>query len=35
VSEAGKAFVMEFLEPRRFAQMIEEWRVATRRALEI
>jgi hypothetical protein len=33
VSEQGRAFVREFLEPERYARMIEEWRVATSAAL--
>jgi hypothetical protein len=33
VSEQGRAFVQEFLEPERYSRMIEEWRVMTSRAL--
>jgi polyketide cyclase/dehydrase/lipid transport protein len=33
VSEQGRAFVREFLEPEHYARMIEEWRIATRAAL--
>jgi hypothetical protein len=33
VSEQGRAFVREFLEPEHYARMIEEWRVATSTAL--
>jgi hypothetical protein len=33
VSEQGRAFVREFLEPEHYARMIEEWRVATSAAL--
>jgi len=33
VSEQGRAFVREFLEPERYARMIEEWRVLTSAAL--
>jgi hypothetical protein len=33
VSEQGRAFVREFLEPAHYASMIEEWRVATSAAL--
>lgn len=29
VSEQGRAFVREFLEPEHYSRMIEEWRVAT------
>jgi len=29
VSEQGRAFVREFLDPQHYAQMIDEWRVAT------
>jgi hypothetical protein len=29
VSEQGRAFAREFLEPEHYARMIEEWRVAT------
>jgi hypothetical protein len=32
-SEQGRTFVREFLEPTRYAQMIEDWRVATAAAL--
>ena len=33
VSDSGRAFVREFLEPERYSRMIEEWRVATSAAL--
>jgi hypothetical protein len=33
VSEQGRAFVREFLEPERYSRMIEEWRVLTSTAL--
>jgi hypothetical protein len=33
VSEQGRAFVREFLEPTHYARMIDEWRVATAAAL--
>lgn len=33
VSEQGRAFVREFLEPARYARMIDEWRAATSAAL--
>jgi hypothetical protein len=33
VSEQGRAFVREFLEPTHYAKMIDEWRVATSAAL--
>lgn len=33
VSEQGRAFVREFLEPQRYAHMIDEWRVMTSAAL--
>lgn len=33
VSEQGRTFVREFLEPSRYARMIDEWRVATGAAL--
>jgi len=33
VSEQGRAFVREFLEPAHYAKMIDEWRVATSAAL--
>lgn len=33
VSDSGRAFVREFLEPDRYAQMIEDWRAATSAAL--
>jgi hypothetical protein len=33
LSEQGRAFVREFLEPQRYSQMIEEWRVLTSTAL--
>ena len=33
VSEEGRAFVQEFLEPERYSRMIEEWRVMTSKAL--
>lgn len=33
VSEAGKAFVAEFLSDEHYTKMIAEWRVATARAL--
>jgi hypothetical protein len=33
VSEQGRAFVREFLEPEHYSRMIEEWRVATSAAL--
>jgi hypothetical protein len=33
VSEQGRAFVREFLEPERYAHMIDEWRLATSAAL--
>ncbi len=33
VSAQGEAYVREFLEPRHYARMIEEWRVATGAAL--
>ena len=33
VSEAGRAFVREFLEPARYARMIDEWQAATSAAL--
>jgi hypothetical protein len=33
VSEQGRAFVREFLEPARYARMIDEWHVATSAAL--
>jgi hypothetical protein len=33
VSEQGRAFVREFLEPAHYARMIDEWRVATSAAL--
>ena len=33
VSEQGRAFVREFLEPTHYARMIDEWRVATSAAL--
>jgi hypothetical protein len=33
VSEQGKIFVREFLDPQHYANMIEEWRVATSAAL--
>jgi hypothetical protein len=33
VSEQGRAFVREFLEPEHYARMIEEWRVMTGAAL--
>lgn len=29
----GQAFVSEFLDPRHYSRMIEEWRAATRKAL--
>jgi hypothetical protein len=34
LSEAGQAFVTEFLEAGHYAQMIEEWRLATSKALQ-
>jgi hypothetical protein len=34
LSQAGEAFVTEFLEARHYAQMIEEWRLATSKALQ-
>jgi hypothetical protein len=33
LSDSGRAFVREFLEPERYSRMIEEWRVATGAAL--
>ena len=33
VSEQGRAFVREFLEPSQYSRMIEEWRTATSAAL--
>jgi hypothetical protein len=33
VSEQGRAFVREFLDPQHYAAMIEEWRAATSAAL--
>jgi hypothetical protein len=33
VSDQGRAFVREFLEPGHYARMIDEWRVATSAAL--
>lgn len=33
VSEQGREFVREFLEPMHYAKMIDEWRVATTAAL--
>ena len=33
VSEQGRAFVREFLEPEHYSRVIEEWRVATSAAL--
>jgi hypothetical protein len=33
VSEQGRAFVREFLEPAHYARMIDEWRLATSAAL--
>ena len=33
VSEQGRAFVREFLDPQHYAAMIDEWRVATSAAL--
>jgi hypothetical protein len=33
VSEQGRAFVREFLEPAHYARMIDEWHVATSAAL--
>jgi hypothetical protein len=33
LSDPGRAFVREFLEPERYSRMIEEWRVATSAAL--
>jgi hypothetical protein len=33
VSEQGRTFVREFLEPEHYSRMIEEWRVATSAAL--
>ena len=33
VSEQGRAFVREFLQPEHYTRMIEEWRVATTAAL--
>jgi hypothetical protein len=33
VSEQGRTFVREFLEPEHYARMIDEWRVATSAAL--
>lgn len=33
VSEQGRAFVREFLEPERYARTIEEWRVAASASL--
>ena len=33
VSEQGRAFVRQFLEPEQYSRMIEEWRVATSAAL--
>ena len=33
VSEQGRAFVRQFLEPEHYSRMIEEWRVATSAAL--
>jgi hypothetical protein len=33
ISEQGRTFVREFLEPDHYARMIEEWRVATSAAL--
>ena len=33
VSEQGREFVREFLEPEHYSRMIEEWRVATSAAL--
>jgi hypothetical protein len=35
VSEQGRAFVREFLEPEHYSRMIEEWRVATSAALAL
>ena len=34
VSEPGRAFVREFLEPANYARMIDEWHVATSAALD-
>jgi hypothetical protein len=34
VSDAGQASVTEFLKPGHYARMIEEWRVATSKALQ-
>lgn len=33
VSEQGRAFVHEFLDPQHYARMIDEWRIATSAAL--
>jgi hypothetical protein len=33
VSEQGRTFVREFLDPQHYARMIDEWRVATSAAL--
>ncbi len=33
VSEQGRAFVRQFLEPEHYSRMIEEWRLATSAAL--
>jgi hypothetical protein len=35
VSEAGKSFVAQFLTDEHYTQMIEEWRAATRKALQL
>ena len=35
VSEAGKAFVAEFLTEEHYTKMIEEWQAATRKALRL
>jgi hypothetical protein len=34
LSQAGQAVVAEFMEARHYAQMIEEWRLATSKALQ-
>lgn len=35
VNEQGRAFVNEFLDPRHYSRMIEEWRQATSKALAV
>jgi hypothetical protein len=35
VSEAGESFVAQFLADEHYAKMIEEWQVATRKALRL